>query len=165
VPQNTDINISFPIRVFEVVLMGSKSRFGYSDKEKQEAIESLEKVGMSEFFESKIGNLSGGQRQRVLIARALYLKPKILLLDEPTSNIDTKGQKEIYSLLKELNKEITIIVVSHDISILRYTNKVAHINRVLTMHEAPNKKLEISEGEHFCEIELLEMIGKKDCKC
>ena len=122
VPQNTNLNIDFPITALEVVLMGhisSKKRlFGYSKDEISCAIESLNQVGMKDFANKKIGDLSGGQRQRVFIARALCSNPKIMLLDEPTASIDVKGQQEIYELLRELNKTICIVVVSHDLSIL-----------------------------------------------
>ncbi len=164
VPQNTNINIEFPIKVIEVVLMGytGKERpfFGYGKEEMQQAKKALAQVGMIDFANTKIGELSGGQRQRVLIARALCANPKILLLDEPTSSIDAQGQKEIYSLLRELNKDITIIVVSHDISvILGYAKKVAYINKTLVMHDVSMDKKEFkAHNEHFCEVELLHLL-------
>jgi zinc transport system ATP-binding protein len=120
---------------------------------------------MENFANKKIGNLSGGQRQRVMIACALCSNPKILILDEPTASIDVDGQKQIYELLKELNKNITIIVVSHDISvILHYANKVAHINKKLTFHNLNIQKNNIKKDkEHFCEVEMLQMLG--ECQC
>ena len=134
VPQNTNLNIDFPITALEIVLMGiissKKQIFGYSKEDIEKAKSSLAKVSMTDFANSKIGDLSGGQRQRVFIARALCSNPKILLLDEPTASIDVKGQREIYELLKELNKSICIVVVSHDISVLlNYAKNVAHINK------------------------------------
>ncbi|MBD3808330.1 MAG: ABC transporter ATP-binding protein, partial [Epsilonproteobacteria bacterium] len=144
VPQNTNINTSFPIKVIEVVLMGhisgKKPFFGYSNAEKACAMGALSQVGMEEFANAKIGSLSGGQRQRVMIARALCNHPALLLLDEPTASIDVNGQKQIYELLKELNKHMTIVVVSHDISVtLNYANKVAYINKFLTLHNNISK--------------------------
>jgi zinc transport system ATP-binding protein len=122
---------------------------------------------MQEFAENKIGSLSGGERQRVMIARALCAHPKILILDEPTSSIDIEGQKEIYELLKELNKTITIIVVSHDISvILGYASKAAHINKKLSFHDISDKQETFhthGDEEHFCEVELLQMLGSDGC--
>jgi len=137
VPQNTNVNTDFPIKVIEVVLMGhvgtKNPLFGYGKDEIACAMGALAQVGMQDFSQSKIGSLSGGQRQRVMIARALCAHPKILILDEPTSSIDIKGQKEIYELLKLLNQSITIVVVSHDISvILEYANKAAHNNKTLS---------------------------------
>jgi zinc transport system ATP-binding protein len=179
VPQNTNVNIDFPIKVIEVVMMGRTSKrrslFGYTSQELQSAMIALEQVGMEEFSDVKIGSLSGGQRQRVMIARALYNNPKVLILDEPTSSIDVEGQKQIYDLLKVLNENITIIVVSHDISvILSYANKVAHINKNISYHDMNISKDKIlnNDDEHFCEVELLHMLNhhhekipKKDCTC
>jgi zinc transport system ATP-binding protein len=102
-----------------------------------------------------------------MIARALCAHPKILILDEPTSSIDIKGQKEVYELLKLLNKNITIVVVSHDISvILEYANKAAHINKRLSYHDISDKASTFhthGDEEHFCEIELLQMLGSDGC--
>jgi zinc transport system ATP-binding protein len=173
VPQNTNINTLFPIKVIEVVIMGhikeKRQLFGYSKNEIKYAMDSLKQVGMEEYANSKIGSLSGGQRQRVMIARALYSNPKIILLDEPTSSIDVNGQKQIYNLLKELNKTITIIVVSHDISvILGFASKVAYINKTLTFHDSQIKKDFDIDNEHFCEVELLQMLNSnpnKNCQC
>ena len=168
VPQNTNINIDFPIKVIDVVMMGhiheKKSLFGHSKSDKLCAMGSLQKVGMQDFAKEKIGSLSGGQRQRVMIARALCANPKILLLDEPTANIDVEGQKQIYDLLEEINKSISIIVVSHDISvILQYATKVAHINKKLVFHDISKKKNLLNKDEHFCEVEMLQLLG--DCVC
>ena len=166
VPQNTNVNLSFPIKAIDVVMMGKHSKklsiFGYKKEEILHAEYVLNQVGMSEYADTKIGSLSGGQRQRVMIARALYSNPKILLFDEPTSSIDSKGQKQIYELLKELNKKITIIVVSHDLSVIMgYATKVAHINKKLTFHNLESMKKDFEVGsKHICEVELLEMLGK-----
>lgn len=169
VPQNTNINLNFPINTIEVVMMGQndikKRFFGYKKEEKIKALEVLEKVNMKEFANSKISNLSGGQRQRVLIARALFCNPKILLLDEPTSNIDIAGCEQVYQVLKELNKHITVIVISHDISVvLKYASKAVYINKKLTYHDLTKMKDDFKNIEsNVCEIELLEMLGK--CRC
>jgi zinc transport system ATP-binding protein len=169
VPQNTNVNINFPIKAIEVVMMGHNSHkpklFGYKKEEIEHAMYVLKQVGMEEFAHKKIGSLSGGQRQRVMIARALCANPKILLFDEPTSSIDANGQKQIYELLKELNKKVTVIVVSHDLSvILEYASKVAHINKDLSFHDLGSIKKEFdTDNNHICEVELLQMLGK--CKC
>jgi len=164
VPQNTSINLDFPIRVIEVVLMGYIANktpfFGYSKEELQQAQSVLKQVGMEGFSNTKIGTLSGGQRQRVLIARALCGNPKILLLDEPTSSIDAQGQEDIYKLLEELSKKITVIVVSHDISvIIGHANKAAYINKTVVMHNIDIEKNSFQKNnEHFCEVELLNLL-------
>ncbi|NWF66466.1 MAG: ABC transporter ATP-binding protein [Campylobacterales bacterium] len=170
-PQNTNVNLHFPITVFDVVLTGirKKSKFSlfFSEDEKNIALEALEKVGMSSFSSQKIGLLSGGQRQRVMIARALCSNPDILLLDEPTSHIDVEGQKQIYELLKELNKKLTIVLISHDISVtLDYADKVAYINKTLSYHDMSKlstnsikQKLQSHDG-HICEVEILQLLAK-----
>jgi zinc transport system ATP-binding protein len=164
VPQNTNINLNFPIKAIEVVMMGHQSNkeslFGYTKEEREHAMYLLKQVGMEKFAHKKIGLLSGGQRQRIMIARALCSNPKILLLDEPTSSIDVDGQKQIYKLLKELNKKVTIIVISHDLSmILEYADKAAHINKKLTFHDLGSlKKGFDTNADHICEVELLQMM-------
>ncbi|DAB29512.1 MAG TPA: ABC transporter [Sulfurimonas sp. UBA12504] len=169
VPQNTNINTDFPIKVIEVVMMAqglSKRKFfGYAKEDITQAKEILKEVGMLEYADKKIALLSGGQRQRVMIARALFSKPEILILDEPTSSIDAEGQKQVYELFKKLNEEMTIIVVSHDISIIMgYASKVAHINKKLSFHDTSALATKIdTQINHVCEVELLEMLGK--CKC
>ena len=171
VPQNTNVNTDFPIKVIEIVMMGhvegKRPLFGYGKHELLCAMGALEQVGMADYAQTKIGSLSGGQRQRVMIARALCAHPQILILDEPTSSIDITGQREIYELLKKLNEYITVIVVSHDISvILEYANKAAHVNKNLSYHDISNKQSTFhthgNEG-HFCEIELLQMLGAENC--
>ena len=158
VPQNTNVNTNFPITVIEVVLMGhigeKQPLFGYAEEEKLCALGALAQVGMEKYANEKIGSLSGGQRQRVMIARALCAHPQILILDEPTASIDVEGQKQIYKLLETLNLYITIIVVSHDISvIMQYANTVVHINKTLSFHDISALKKE-NKTPHFCEVEL-----------
>jgi zinc transport system ATP-binding protein len=140
VPQNVFVNQQFPITVRDVVLMGKLSPHQrlshYSDRDHREALNALARLEMDAFADVKIGSLSGGQRQRVFIARALVTNPGILLLDEPTASIDTKGQTEFYQLLKQLNQDRTIIVVSHDLLVISsYVHSVACVNRRLHFHE------------------------------
>ncbi len=172
VPQNTNLNTDFPITALEVVLMGhignKKKFFGYSSEDKQCAMNSLSQVGMQKFAHSKIGQLSGGQRQRVFIARALCANPDIILLDEPTASIDVQGQQEVYDLLKVLNQRMTVVVVSHDISVLlNYAKSVAHVNKTLVFHTLDHDANEIQTNDgHLCEVELLTALGSsKSCGC
>ena len=113
---------------------------------------------MENFYNKKISQLSGGQRQRVLIARALVSEPDILILDEPTSAIDIKGQKEIYEILKNL--KITKLIISHDINILlEGVNKVAFVSKTLVLHNTPDLHFQADDG-HFCEIDFINAIQK-----
>ena len=165
VPQNVDINRNFPISVLDVVLMGKldpKRRWARrSAANRQEAMAALERLGMASAADKKIGELSGGQRQRVFIARALVTDPQLLLLDEPTAGIDTKGQAEFYRLLKDLNSEITIVVVSHDLLVIsRYVKSVACMNRRLHYHDHAEITGEMLQTmycsvEEVCPVELV----------
>ncbi len=159
VPQNTQININFPIMVIEIVEMGilETKTFGYrvNNKQRLRAFEILEQLGIQNLAYKKISDLSGGQRQRVFIARALIGNPKLLILDEPTSNIDTQTQVEIYKILKTINEFHTIITISHDIPItLEYASRILHINRAIHSHEIPHIKL--NKNGHICEIDIFQ---------
>jgi zinc transport system ATP-binding protein len=83
----------------------------------------------------RLATLSGGQLQRVMIARALACEPEILILDEPTANIDLRAEQDIFDLLDQLESQPTILVVSHDIGFIsRYVTRVACLNRTLVCH-------------------------------
>ena len=154
--QFTAFSRDFPINVEETVLMGrlgNTSSIGFfSKKDKQLAGESMEAVEIQDLKNRSIGSLSGGQLQRVLIARALACNPKIMILDEPTANVDMKAEKDIFDLLKKLNEKITIIVVTHDIGFIsQYITKVACINRTLVCHptsELTGETIENLYGTH-----------------
>lgn len=95
---------------------------------KELAMEMLRKVGLAERAKSKINSLSGGQMQRVSIARALVNKPKLILSDEPTGNLDTKNGLMIINLLKELAKEgITVILVTHNLAEAEYCDRLVRL--------------------------------------
>lgn len=100
-----------------------------SKKERQKAsLEALERVGLREWSGHLSNELSGGQQQRVAIARAIAAKPKFLLADEPTGNLDTQRSEEIMQILCSLNKElgITILMVTHEPDMARYANREIH---------------------------------------
>lgn len=115
VPQRGNFEQDFPIYVEDVVLGGrlSHSPWLFSKKDRSKVREVLERLDISSFANEPLGSLSGGLMQRVLIARALVAEPDILLLDEPTANIDTKTQSKIFEIIQELRKEITILMVTH----------------------------------------------------
>jgi len=129
----------FPINVRDTVLMGRlgiTNWYGaYSGEDHSIAREAMEAVEVSDIANRPIGSLSGGQLQRVLIARALACKPEILILDEPTANIDMRVEEDVFGLLKQYNDHMTIIVVSHDIGFISgYVDRVACLNQVLVCH-------------------------------
>ncbi len=164
VPQNTSINENFPITVRDVTMMGriGGRREGWRFTRKDAGItrEVLRQVGMWENRDARIGDLSMGQRQRVFIARALATDPKIIILDEPTASLDPPGQMILFDVLKELNKKLTILIVSHNINVLtEYVNKIACVHRELYFHEAPHVTSEMLRKtfgfslEHICPLE------------
>ena len=161
VPQNIQINTSFPISVEDVVLMGTLGPGGagwsrYTKESRQKAEQALEKMDMWEKRKSRIGELSGGQRQRVFVARAMASDPELLFLDEPTASVDPQGQSDLYDLLKELNKEATVIVVSHDMNIISsHVKSVACVNRTLFYHDAAEITGEMLDMNYLCPVELV----------
>lgn len=140
VPQHTSFPRSFPITVAEVVMLGrlsGNSTFGgFRKSDKTATGAAMETVEITQIAAQPIANLSGGQLQRVLIARALVCQPEILLLDEPTANIDIRAEENIFSLLKQYNEQMTIIVVSHDVAFISgYVDRVGCLNQTLVCHE------------------------------
>jgi zinc transport system ATP-binding protein len=161
VPQFSNFNRAFPISVMNVVLTGrlgsSKNFFGYSKEDKKIAAEYLEKLEIYHLHKRPIGALSGGQLQRVLIARALACQPKLLLLDEPTANIDIHAEQNVFELLSLLNHNITIIVISHDIGFVsRYISRVLCINKSLFCHQTTALTPELIEKLYGIKVKAVE---------
>ncbi len=130
---------TFPITVMDVVLMGRlqsarrPGRFGRRDREA--AVRNLERLDVGELAGSDMNSLSGGQKQRVLIARALAGRPEILLLDEPVASVDHETQESFFNLLAELNEELTVVLVTHDVgAVSSHVKNIACINRLLISH-------------------------------
>lgn len=159
VPQHVNHNLSFPATALDVVLMGNhkpgrRFRFGNTAVDRDHAHQTLKRLGIGDCAGRKIIALSGGQRQRVLIARALVSQPKLLVLDEPTASIDTKGQTEFYELLVELNKELTILMVSHDLLVVsNYAKSFACLNRRLHYHQSFGSSVEVFDAFYSCSVE------------
>ncbi len=125
VPQHCEANFALPVSVLEATLMGGLNRqprlFGrHWSKSKEHcdaARQALDEVGLAGLEKRSVSDLSGGQKQRLLIARALSGAPDILLLDEPTANIDPQGKFCFYEFLAELAGPKTVLMVSHDLSL------------------------------------------------
>ncbi|HKQ22224.1 MAG TPA: ABC transporter ATP-binding protein, partial [Nitrososphaeraceae archaeon] len=133
VPQKKSVDQNFPATVTEIVSLGVIGR-----DIKKESIESaIEFVELGAYRNKRIGELSEGQQQRVIIAKALVKQPELLILDEPTTGIDSATQNRFYELLTRLNKDkgITIVWSSHDMNAVeKLASKVACIDRKLFFH-------------------------------
>lgn len=149
VPQFSLVDRKFPISVLEVVMTailkpGLHPFFKYSKENREVALNKLKMVGIEHLANRQIADLSGGEFQRLLIARALATEPKILFLDEPTASVDPYSKEQIYNLLNDLNKNVTIVMVTHDLHVLsKLVKSVACLNRTLTYHgnELPPEEL------------------------
>jgi len=125
VPQRETLDPIFPLRVSEVVGMGSYGRLSawrsLSRTERRWTRECLHRVDMADHAHESFASLSGGQRQRVLIARALMVRPGLLLLDEPTSGVDRAAEGRILELLEDINRNdrIAVLLVSHQLALVR----------------------------------------------
>lgn len=137
-PQYMAYDGDFPITVFDLVIMGrlGNSFFGkYSKYDKELTRSILEEVKLSDLANKQFSQLSGGQKQRVLLARALCCEPKLLLLDEPTANIDPSVEETLFQILEKLNKRMTIILVSHDLGFVsQIVNSVICVNQKVVVH-------------------------------
>jgi zinc transport system ATP-binding protein len=164
VPQYLSFDKHFPVSVLEVVLMSRLKTFSllpwYSKEDLQKAYDILEQLKIKDLAHKRFGDLSGGQQQRTLIARALIVNPKLLILDEPTASVDIKIEEDIFEILKKLSKKVTIIIVSHDVSFVSsYVNKVTCLNMCSCTHNIEeldkNTLMDIYHGtiktiEHHC---------------
>ncbi len=138
VPQYAHYDPQFPISVVEVVCMGRLGRSftgRYSRQDREQAMESLTETGLADIAARPFTSISGGQRQRVLIARALASGGDILILDEPTANIDHESELQFFDLLTRLNKRMTILMVTHEVGFAStFFKRVACVNKQVMVH-------------------------------
>ena len=138
-PQHAVFDAQFPASVMDVALMGRLGRsrlFGpYGKADRQAAGRALAEVDVYDLRKRSFSALSGGQRQRVLIARSLASDPELLLFDEPTVHLDVRVEKEFYELLRELNKRLTVVVVSHDVGLVsQFISTVVCVKQRVSLH-------------------------------
>ena len=161
VPQFTQIDRNFPISVNEIVLMGrlgNKRRIfsKYTGQDQAFARNIMKLLDIYDLRDRTIGQLSGGQLKRALIARALAAEPVLLLLDEPTSDLDAASKSQTYSLLHELNKSMTIIMVTHDMHVVSsYVKSLACLNTSLYYHGEPELNSGIVGSVYGCPVDLI----------
>jgi len=131
IPQSTS-NV-FPATVFDTVLMGRRPHIGWksSDEDIEKVLETLKLLNIEDLAMRDINELSGGQQQKIFIACALTQEPEVLLLDEPTSNLDIRHQLEVLDIIKKIVSErgISVIMAIHDLNLAaRYTDRIIIMN-------------------------------------
>ena len=133
VPQVESVDWGFPVTVLEVMVMSRRQGLRFptiTDEERREALIVLERLGLAGLENRHIRELSGGQQQRVFVARALFHKPELLVLDEPTSGVDVRTRHEVLHLLADLHDEgVSIVLTTHDLNGL-----AAHLPRLVCLN-------------------------------
>ena len=160
VPQFATFEREFPLSVRDVVLMGrlnsSLWRQKVSNQDEDLTSDVISDLGLKSLSNKPIGKLSGGQLQRVMIARALVSNPKILFLDEPIASIDRDSRFKLASMLLDLNKNIPIVVITHDItSFASNVEHIACVNQTLFYHGDAELASGSLEEAYGCPVELV----------
>ncbi len=158
-PQVNRIDKKFPITVLDAVLSGSMKSGRYTANRKkifkERAMDLMGRMGLQGLEKRRVGQLSGGQMQRVFLSRAMISSPMLLVLDEPNSFVDNTFEKDLYEILKELNKETTIVIVSHDLGMISsYVKTIACVNRGLHYHPSNVITQDLLES-YNCPIDLI----------
>ncbi len=158
-PQVSRFDIKFPITVEDVVLSGLMSQssmlYSFSRQQRTKASELLAEMGIEHLRLKPIGELSGGQMQRVFVCRAVISSPKLLILDEPNTFVDNKFESDLYETLRQLNKKMAIMMVSHDVGTISYYVKtIACVNTYLHYHPS-NIITETQLASYGCPLQLL----------
>jgi zinc transport system ATP-binding protein len=168
-PQYHKLDAAFPVSVLEVALMGRMRRnfWGrYTREDRQAALAALDEMGIADLEKRSFSALSGGPRQRVLIARALAGEPELLLLDEPTANIDPGAEEQFYATLAILRKRMTVLTVSHDLGFVnRETDVIICVNRKVSVHRAENFTAETADAVYHHEMNFIRHDHECFCHC
>ena len=138
VPQSAAFDSDFPVSVREVAALGCRCGAfgGISARDRERADRALEKVGLKDFGDKPFGALSGGQRQRAMVAQAIAGEPKLLLLDEPTANVDPETEGALYDLFAEMSLGAAVVMVSHDRDVVsRRATHLLCVNRGADLHD------------------------------
>ncbi len=163
-PQHVGHDPQFPVTALDIVLMGRLGRGGlrkalgwYDRADRRAALDALDMVDMTPAARQTYSTLSGGQRQRVLIARALCGQPKLLLLDEPTANVDALGESRLMDILKRLSRRMAIVTVSHDLGLVsNLVERVICVNRRVVVHPTSDITGQIFEDLYGAERRAVE---------
>jgi len=160
VPQHPNLDTNFPISAMELVEMGLLAKtkmFRSISKENRKSIEdALNKVGLWDIRHKHIAHLSGGEFQRILLARSLVSQAKLLILDEPFAGIDAPRGLEFYELLKQLSRDVAIILVSHDIGVIpNFVDKLCCLNKKLFHFETKEEALKNLHKVYGCPVDVI----------
>ncbi len=158
-PQQSDFDRAFPISVLETVLSGLQGHRGfrsrYTKEDRRKALGLLETAGIESVAGSPVGEVSGGQMQRALLCRAVIADPRLLILDEPANFVDNRFEKELYRLLRVLNRRMAIVMVSHDVgTISSVVKEIVCVNRNVHRHRS-NILTEEQLRNYDCPIQLV----------
>jgi zinc transport system ATP-binding protein len=172
-PQKAHFPANFPMTVRQAVRLGLVGKTGmlrgYA-KDDLEFVETLlDRIGLTQVAGRPVGQLSGGQAQRAFIARALAPRPKILLLDEPTTGIDRSGQQRFIEQVVKLKEELglTLVFCSHDLrAVSSISDRVACLNTTLHYHDVPHRMPERLAYEMFaCDLEAMGVTPGVESAC
>ncbi|MFQ5828132.1 MAG: metal ABC transporter ATP-binding protein [Candidatus Methylomirabilia bacterium] len=139
VPQERELDPVFPLSALDVGLLGRVGRIGpgrrWGRKDREICLNALAQVGVARLADAPFQSLSGGQKQRVLIARALAAEPDLMVLDEPTSGMDLRSEREIMDLIAGLQERaLTIVIASHNLGVVAsYAKRIAIVDRERTV--------------------------------
>lgn len=158
-PQITHFDRAFPISLAEVVRSGLQGRKGVlariTREERRKIQELLEIAGIGAYAHAPVGEVSGGQLQRALLCRAVVSDPKLLILDEPTNFVDNQFEKELYRMLRELNRRMAIVMISHDLgTISSVVKEIVCVNRHVHRHHS-NVLTEEQLRNYDCPIQVI----------
>jgi zinc transport system ATP-binding protein len=172
-PQNPRVPENFPISVRDLARLGLAGRTGlFRSTPRQDLMfvdQLLERVGVADLARQPVGTLSGGQLQRVLFARALAPRPKLLLLDEPTTGIDRSGQQQFIEFLQTLKTDLnlTVVFVSHDLrAVTAFSDRIACLNFTLHYHDVPERMpAELVYRMFSCDLQAMGIGGHRHAGC
>ena len=162
-PQKAQFPATFPLSVRQAVCLGLVGKSGmlrgYAHPDREFVEDLIGRMGLTRYADHPVGRLSGGEAQRVLIARALAPRPKILLLDEPTTGIDRSGQQKFIESVLRLKKDLglTLVLCSHDLrAVASISDRIACLNVTLHYHDVPHRMPPELALEMFaCDLEAM----------
>jgi zinc transport system ATP-binding protein len=172
-PQNPSSPGNFPISVRQLVRLGLAGKTGMLRSHAREDLdfidELMRRVGIDDIADQPVGALSGGQLQRTLIARALAPRPKLLLLDEPTTGVDHSGQRRFIDFIESLKTDLglTVVLASHDLrTVSAISDRIACLNVTLHYHDVPARMpQEIATRLFACDLEAMGLGGERHEGC